>query len=392
MDAAASGAARRGPRRRAAGRSGGARGRRAPPLRAQARVGLRRQGGVPRPLGGQRAVRRARAGAPTARRWRGRSCASAPCADPRRAAASWCRRSWRPCPRSTCCAPRRRDCPRRFYVDYSAYASVGLAKQPAWGGVCRGLHVARSSTSWAAAACCRSSPPRSPRSCSWPGRPSERAFRKRIHGGYASYEAPHRRAVGPRRAQERKQARWRGKPRLADGSCAEVNSTLVQESQRAFMSRVYGWMFAGLWITGVMAMFTAQQQVLLTLALPGAARCSWRSWAWCSCCRMAAPRLSGPVAGMMFLALLGAHRASRSRCSSSSTRAGSIGEAFLLTGGVFGAMSLYGTRHQEGPERLGHLPLHGPHRRLIAGVVNIFMHSASCPSSPPAPASSSSRA
>lgn len=28
--------------------------------------------------------------------------------------------------------------PLRLYVDYSAYASVGLAKQPAWSGVCRG--------------------------------------------------------------------------------------------------------------------------------------------------------------------------------------------------------------------------------------------------------------
>lgn len=28
--------------------------------------------------------------------------------------------------------------PASFFVDYSAYASVGLARQPAWGGVCRG--------------------------------------------------------------------------------------------------------------------------------------------------------------------------------------------------------------------------------------------------------------
>ncbi|MDY7224852.1 hypothetical protein [Hyalangium rubrum] len=28
--------------------------------------------------------------------------------------------------------------PTSFFVDYSAYASVGLARQPAWGGVCRG--------------------------------------------------------------------------------------------------------------------------------------------------------------------------------------------------------------------------------------------------------------
>ena len=65
-----------------------------------------------------------------------------------------------------------RRAPTSFYVDYSAYASVGLAKQPAWGGVCRGSR-SESSTSWAEAACCRSSPRKSRRSCCQPGRPSE---------------------------------------------------------------------------------------------------------------------------------------------------------------------------------------------------------------------------
>jgi hypothetical protein len=36
------------------------------------------------------------------------------------------------------CEPNGTVLPASFFVDYSAYASVGLAKQPAWGGVCRG--------------------------------------------------------------------------------------------------------------------------------------------------------------------------------------------------------------------------------------------------------------
>jgi len=36
------------------------------------------------------------------------------------------------------CEPNGTVLPASFFVDYSAYASVGLARQPAWGGVCRG--------------------------------------------------------------------------------------------------------------------------------------------------------------------------------------------------------------------------------------------------------------
>jgi hypothetical protein len=36
------------------------------------------------------------------------------------------------------CEPNGTVLPASFFVDYSAYASVGLARQPTWGGVCRG--------------------------------------------------------------------------------------------------------------------------------------------------------------------------------------------------------------------------------------------------------------
>jgi hypothetical protein len=41
-------------------------------------------------------------------------------------------------PEDHCVCTETGALPTSFYVDYSAYASVGLAKQPAWGGVCRG--------------------------------------------------------------------------------------------------------------------------------------------------------------------------------------------------------------------------------------------------------------
>src|SRR3954463_14034109 len=83
-------------------------------------------------------------------------------------------------------------------------------------------------------------------------------------------------------------------------SSQEVNDTLIQESQRAFMSRVYGWMFAGLLITGAMALFTVSNEPMLRLAV------AWRfplilaELGLVFALSMAASKLSGVVAGLMF--------------------------------------------------------------------------------------------
>jgi FtsH-binding integral membrane protein len=157
-------------------------------------------------------------------------------------------------------------------------------------------------------------------------------------------------------------------------SSEEVHSTLVQESRRAFMSRVYGWMFAGLALTGIAALFTVSNKALLNVAS------AWRfplllselglvfalSWM--------APKLSGAVAGLMFLGYSALTGMTLSIYFLIYT-AGSIGQAFLLTAGVFGAMSLYGTATKKDLSAWGAFLFMGLVGVIIAGVVNIFMRS-----------------
>lgn len=155
-------------------------------------------------------------------------------------------------------------------------------------------------------------------------------------------------------------------------SSQEVNDTLIQESQRAFMSRVYGWMFAGLLITGGMALFTATNETLRQLVASWMVPMLLAELGLVFVLSMAARKLSGAVAGLMFVvyaALTGM------TCSIYFLvyTAGSIGEAFLLTGGIFGAMSLYGTITKKDLSGWGAFLFMGLVGVIVAGFVNIFV-------------------
>jgi FtsH-binding integral membrane protein len=123
---------------------------------------------------------------------------------------------------------------------------------------------------------------------------------------------------------------------------ADVSDVLVQESQRAFMSRVYGWMFAGLSVTGVVALLTAANpQIVMQVA----------QWRWplffaqiglVLVLSGMAHRLSAPVASALFLGYSVLTGLTFSVIFYIYTR-GSIANAFLLTAGTFGAMSVFGT-------------------------------------------------
>jgi uncharacterized protein len=154
----------------------------------------------------------------------------------------------------------------------------------------------------------------------------------------------------------------------------EVSSALVQESRRAFMSRVYGWMFAGLWITGVMALYTVSNKALMTFAMEWRFALLLAEMGLVFALSFAAPRLSGAVAGAMFIAyavLTGMTLSIYFRIYT----AGSIGQAFLMTAGTFGAMSLYGTVTKKDLSGWSAFLFMGLVGVIIASVVNIFMHS-----------------
>ncbi|MBN1204817.1 MAG: Bax inhibitor-1/YccA family protein [Myxococcaceae bacterium] len=165
---------------------------------------------------------------------------------------------------------------------------------------------------------------------------------------------------------------WENNPGWQTSSAAEVNSTLVREAQRTFMSRVYGWMFAGLMLTGVVAIVTVTNEPLLEVAL------AWRfplllaELGLVFGLSLAAPRLSGPVAALMFMAYAALTGMTLSIYFLIYT-AGSIGQAFLMTAGVFGAMSLYGTVTKKDLGGWASFLFMGLVGVIIAGVVNIFM-------------------
>jgi hypothetical protein len=155
---------------------------------------------------------------------------------------------------------------------------------------------------------------------------------------------------------------------------AEVSDVLVQESQRAFMSRVYGWMFAGLSITGLVAMFTATSETVLMQVI------QWRWGLFLAQLGLAfvlsgmAQRLSGAVAGALFVAYSVLTGLTFSVIFLIYTSA-SIGNAFLLTAGTFGAMSIFGTVTKKNLSGWATFLIMGAIGIFIASIVQVFVQS-----------------
>jgi hypothetical protein len=132
------------------------------------------------------------------------------------------------------------------------------------------------------------------------------------------------------------------------------------------MSRVYGWMFAGLSVTGIVALFTAASPQLMTQVV----NLRWvlfiaqigLVWALSG---MAA-RLSGAVAAAIFLVYSVLTGLTLSVIFHIYTAA-SIGNAFLLTAGTFGAMSAFATLTKK--------DLSGWATFLFMGFIGVFIAS-----------------
>src|SRR5512132_3646119 len=89
----------------------------------------------------------------------------------------------------------------------------------------------------------------------------------------------------------------------------EARTLLVAEATRAFMSRVYGWMFFGLAVTGVVAVLVASSEPAFALVAGNYKLFAIAILAFSIGVGMAVPSLSPGAAGVLFVAyaaLLGA--------------------------------------------------------------------------------------
>ncbi|MBI5547008.1 MAG: Bax inhibitor-1/YccA family protein [Deltaproteobacteria bacterium] len=140
------------------------------------------------------------------------------------------------------------------------------------------------------------------------------------------------------------------------------------------MSRVYLWMFVGLGVTGATAFATATHEAILVPVM----RSFWilliAELGLVFALSYLAPRLSAPVAGLLFLVYSALNGLTLSGIFLI-YRLGTITDAFAITAGVFGAMSLYATVTQKDLSGWGTFLFIGLLGVLVAGVVNLFMRS-----------------
>lgn len=155
-------------------------------------------------------------------------------------------------------------------------------------------------------------------------------------------------------------------PEYASLDPAARTRALPGATASAFMARVYQWMFAGLALTGGVALYTASNEALLQ----GVANFRWvlfiAEFGLVLGLSALAPRLSGPLAALMF----GTYAVLNGLVFSFLFlvyNLGSIGQAFLLTAGAFGAMSVYAT--------VTHKDLSGWRTFLYMGLVGVLMAS-----------------
>jgi FtsH-binding integral membrane protein len=154
---------------------------------------------------------------------------------------------------------------------------------------------------------------------------------------------------------------------------AALDQIVVEQSQRTFMARVYRWMFLGLGVTGAVALYTASSPALLQIVLPHFMLLLIAEFLLVLGLSFAAPRVSGPVAGGLFLLYATMNGLTLSAIFLA-FELGSIGEAFLLTAGTFGALSAYATFTKKDLSAWRSFLFIGLFGVVIAGVVQLFWH------------------
>jgi len=155
---------------------------------------------------------------------------------------------------------------------------------------------------------------------------------------------------------------------------ASPNAILSDVSSRTFMNQVYRWMFAGLAVTGGLALYTATNVELATTVA--------RSWTVLALVELGlvmalswgVRRLSAGVAATMFLAYAALNGLTLSGIFFA-YRLGSVAEAFFVTAGAYGALSVYGAVTKKDLSAWASFLFIGLIGVVLSGLVNLFVHS-----------------
>lgn len=150
-------------------------------------------------------------------------------------------------------------------------------------------------------------------------------------------------------------------------------SPVAAESR--FLTRVYGWMAVGLFLTALVSFFTLSSESALRFILGnrlvffGLILAEFGLVAWLS---GLVGRMSATTASTVFLVYSGLNGLTLSVVFLAYT-AGSIASTFVVTGGTFGAMSLFGLMTKRRLDGLGSFCFMGLVGVVLASIVNVFL-------------------
>lgn len=144
--------------------------------------------------------------------------------------------------------------------------------------------------------------------------------------------------------------------------------------QRSFIAKVYGWMFIGLFISGIIAVATALNPALVNLIILNrfvfyALLIAELALVWIFSATI--HKMTLPIAMISFIGYSALNGLTLSVIFLLFT-ASSIGVTFFVTAGTFGVMSIYGYITKTDLTSIGNFLIMGLIGVIIASVVNIF--------------------
>jgi hypothetical protein len=154
-----------------------------------------------------------------------------------------------------------------------------------------------------------------------------------------------------------------------------ISAEEAEELQRAFIVKVYGWMMAGLFVTGVMSLLTINTPALMELlfssrwTIIGLFIVQLGLVGWLS---VRIEQMSASTATMVFVGYAALTGLTLSVIFLMYT-AESLASTFFVTAGTFGAMSAYGYFTKRDLTGFGSFLMMGLIGMIIASVVNMFL-------------------
>ncbi|MBM9512962.1 Bax inhibitor-1/YccA family protein [Desulfogranum marinum] len=162
----------------------------------------------------------------------------------------------------------------------------------------------------------------------------------------------------------------------------QTNNTMTmararQEASTVFLAKVFNWMAIGLAVTGVLAYFTAQTGLALTIAAsPLFIVLILAELGMVFYLSARIEKIQSGTATALFIGYSVLNGLTLSTIFLAYTRA-SIGSTFLITAGMFGAMAVYGMVTKRDLSGMGSFMFMGLIGIILASVVNIFLQSSS---------------